>query len=100
MDAHLDSGTSQSLFNGLFLVGLGIEVVNANRKIYSTTDGHTITAYLHDVRLRILEIGDFDLTIGFSEIDIKRNLLGRDFFNLIQIGFREHQMQYFLNVTP
>jgi hypothetical protein len=49
---------------------------------------------------RSLIAGDFNLEIGFTDRQIRRNLLGRDFFNLVQIGFREHQLQYYLNTTP
>jgi hypothetical protein len=99
-DAYLDSGASRSLFNGRLLAALEIEVVNGSAVPYSTTDGRSITGYLHDVRLRIPDVCDFNLAIGFTETDIVRNLLGRDFFNLVQIGFRERQLQYYLNTTP
>ena len=48
-------------------------------------------ACLHAVRLSHPELGCFDLEIGFSPFPLRRNLLGRDFFNLVQIGFRERQ---------
>ena len=36
-------------------------------------------------------LGVNELMIAFSETRLTRNLLGRDFFNLFQIGFRERR---------
>ena len=100
IDAYLDSGAELSLFNGDFLAALDISLINNRPKPYSSTVGHSVTGYLHEVRLTVPNVGDFNLEIGFSDVPIRRNLLGRDFFNFVQIGFREHQQQYYLNTTP
>jgi hypothetical protein len=100
VDAHLDSGAGRSLFNGFIIRGLGVELQNDSPKPYTSTGGDTITGYMHRVRLFLPEVGSFDLEVGFSNREIRRNLLGRDFFDLVQIGFREHQLQYFLNTSP
>ena len=99
-DVYLDSGAERSLFNGQLLAALEIDLINDKPKPYGSTIGNSITGYLHDVRLTVPDVGDFSLEIGFSEVQITRNLLGRDFFNLVQIGFREHQLQYYLNTNP
>jgi hypothetical protein len=99
-DAYLDSSAEASLFNGGLLAALEMELMNGSPKSYGTTFGDTVTGYLHAVRLTVPSVGDFDLQIGFSNGDIRRNLLGRDFFNLVQVGFRERQMEYFLTPTP
>jgi hypothetical protein len=99
-EAYIDSGAEGSLFNGDLLAALEIELINNKRKFYGSTAGDSITAYLHAVRLSLPDAGDFNLEIGFSEGRIRRNLLGRDFFNLVQIGFREHQLEYYLHPTP
>jgi hypothetical protein len=100
VDAFLDSGTSTSLFNGSFLQGFDIAVINDHPKTFRATSGASLTAYLHAVRLTLPTVGVFDLTVAFSIDPIIRNLLGRDFFNLVQIGFRERHLQYFLQPTP
>ena len=41
-----------------------------------------------------------DLDIGFSTVPLRRNLLGRDFFNLVQIGFRERQQVFYVRGEP
>lgn len=100
MDAHLDSGAELSLFNGDFLTALNITLINSKPKGYSPTVGPSVTGYMHNVRLTVPGVGNFDLEVGFSDVPIRRNLLGRDFFNLVQIGFREHQLQFFIDPTP
>ena len=100
VDAFLDSGTSTSLFNGSFLRGFDIDVINDRSKTFTSTAGVPLAAYLHRVKIMLPSLGTFDLDIGFSIDPIRRNLLGRDFFNLVQIGFRENQLQYYLKATP
>jgi hypothetical protein len=100
IDAYLDSGAERSLFNGHFLTALDIDLINDKAKPYGSTIGNSVTGYLHEVRLTVPDVGDFNLEIGFSAVPIRRNLLGRDFFNLVQIGFREHQLEYYLNTNP
>ena len=99
-DAYLDSGAEASLFNGDLLAALEIDLINNNRKSYGSTFGSSITGYLHNIRLTLPDVGDFTMEIGFSHGEIRRNLLGRDFFNLVQIGFRERQFEYYLNPRP
>ena len=40
------------------------------------------------------------MELRFSIGQIQRNLLGRDFFNLMQIGFRERHLEVFLTASP
>lgn len=100
VDAYLDSGAELSLFSGFIITSLGVGLFNDKRKTYSSTVGETVTGFLHLVRLSLPDVGNFDLEVGFSNQPIRRNLLGRDFFNHFQIGFRERQLQYYLNATP
>ena len=99
-DAYLDSGAEASLFNGDLLAALEIDLINNNRKSYGSTFGGSVTGYLHNIQLTLPDVGDFSMEIGFSHGEIRRNLLGRDFFNLVQIGFRERQLEYYLNPRP
>jgi hypothetical protein len=99
-DAYLDSGAEASLFNGDLLAALEIDLINDNRKSYGSTFGGAVTGYLHNIRLTLPDVGDFSMEIGFSHGEIRRNLLGRDFFNLVQIGFRERHSEYYLNPLP
>jgi len=100
VDAFLDSGAGHSLFDGGIAGGIGIDLLSGARKRYETTAGVLIDARLHRVRLSHLQLGNFELEIGFSMGAISRNLLGRDFFNLTQIGFRENQLTFLVSPTP
>ena len=84
VDAHLDSGASTSLFDGSFLSALGVQLMNDRRKSFMSTTGNSVEAYIHRIRVTLPDLGDFDLDIGFSNAQIVRNLLGRDFFNFVQ----------------
>jgi len=57
-------------------------------------------ARLHGVIASHPDLGPFHLTVGFSQGPIRRNLLGRDFFSLMQIGFREHYSAFYLTAIP
>lgn len=100
VDAYLDSGAQRSLFSGFLITSLGITLINGKKVSYSSTAGDSIEAYLHKVQLNLPGIANFNLEIGFSSGRITRNLLGRDFFNLAQIGFRENHLKYFLTPGP
>lgn len=74
--------------------------MNERPKRYGSTLGDSVTAYLHTVRLSLPDVAEFDLEIAFTDVQIRRNLLGRNFFDLAQIGFRERQLEYYLTFTP
>lgn len=68
---------------------------------FRTNAGEVIQARIHPVQIVLAGIDTpFNLPLAFAMTDIHRNLLGRDFLNLIQIGFRESQVQFFLEPTP
>ncbi len=91
IQCHLDSGAEVSLFDGEIAHGIGLELQSGAAQSYSTSSGATLAARLHRVRIRHEELGEHELRVGFSEQRLARNLLGRDFFNLFRIGFRERQ---------
>ena len=100
VDAYLDSGTSTSLFNGFLLAHFGLDLINDKKKVFQSIVGSSVEAYLHRVQITLPGVDVFDLEIAFSNGQIARNLLGRDFFNLVQIGFRERRLEYYLNPRP
>ena len=67
---------------------------------YRSSTGAELVARLHKVRLVHDSLGSHELTVGFSERRIARNLLGRDFFDLFQIGFREHHSKILFSHEP
>jgi hypothetical protein len=100
VDAYLDSGAQGSLFNGWRAQALGLDLLSGPRKLYGPIAGPNIEARLHRVRLSHPILGKFDLEIGFSTVEIRREIVGRDFFNCIQIGFRERYLTYYITPIP
>lgn len=100
VDAVLDTGAGLSLFDGRFATAIGLDLLAGARKIYQPTSGPGLEGYLHRVRLSHEDLGNFDMEIGFSNGPINRNLLGRDFFDRIQVGFREHHASFFVTPQP
>jgi hypothetical protein len=101
LDAYLDSGAERSLFDGSFAPLLGIDDLFAGHEIpCQSTAGPVLAARLHPVRLSHPALGLFDLEVGFSAGHVHRNLLGRDFFSRVQIGFRESHLTLYVIAQP
>ena len=100
VEAYLDLGAERSLFNGEVGVALGIDVLTGKPITYQSAIGGHLSATIHPVRLVHDDLGAFDLEVGFTSSEIRRNLLGRDFFNLIQIGIREHHLSFYVTPVP
>ncbi len=94
-NAYLDSGAAKSLLSGRIGMVLGIDVLSGPELMFQNTTESRLVATLHPVRITHPELGSFGLEVGFSITDIHRNLLGRDFFNLVQIGFPERFLTLF-----
>ncbi len=102
--AILDSGAEESLFDWRHATTLGLTINQGNRKDLSGLGGGKITAYLHTVSLMI---GDHTFTykIGFPDPvlhtqPLRCNLLGRNFFEHVKVGFREKYLEIYLDPTP
>ena len=100
LDLYLDSGAERSLLDGWIGTSLGLDLLAGPSIRYVNAMGHGLTATRHPILLRHVELGDFELEVGFSSAPIHRNLLGRDFFNLVQIGFRERRLELLIEPTP
>lgn len=100
-DAYLDSGAERSLFKADYVLALNMDFQSGQGvQVGSSLRGTWGEARMHRVRLSHEDVGDFELEIGFIEAPLSRNLLGRDFFNLIQIGFRERQQVFYITPAP
>lgn len=100
IDAYLDSGAQYSLLSGWIATSLGLDLYSGRQRWYGTTAGHRIEGRVHQIRLSHPGLGSFDIGVGLSTEEIRRDLLGRDFFNLVQIGFRERQLEYYMTPSP
>lgn len=98
--AYLDSGAEYSLFSGWVARSIGLDIFTGAPRFYASTTGAAVEARVHRVDLMHPDLGLFPLEIGFSLSEIRRNLLGRDFFNLVQIGFRERHLAFYVTPSP
>ena len=96
IDAHLDSGAERSLFDGALASMLGLDLLSGRPLRFAATAGPPLEARVHRLRLWNEMLGGFDLDVALTTQHIRRNLLGRDFFNLFQGGFRERYLAFYL----
>ena len=100
MDGYLDSGCSKSLFDGRLALAIGLDPTRGRSIPYTSATGVTVRGILMQVRLEHPLLGFFDLEVGFSQVSLSRNLLGRDFLSLIQLGFRENRLELYISTVP
>lgn len=98
--AELDSGAEFSLFDGGLAQSIGLDLPNGTPFRFVTTNSSYIDARILRVVISEPYLGRFPMELRFSIGQIQRNLLGRDFFNLMQIGFRERHLEVFLTASP
>lgn len=97
IDAYLDSGATRSLFYGWIAAELGYELLAGERLPYVSTTKQELEGRIHPVRIAYADVDPFVLEVGFATGEISRNILGRDFFALAQIGFHERAIEYYLS---
>lgn len=100
IDAYLDSGAVRSFFDGWIATAIGLDLLSGERLNHGASSGAQAIGHLHHVLLSHETLGRFPLEVSFSEQPLSRSLLGRDFFNLIQIGFREHHQTLLIDPRP
>jgi hypothetical protein len=96
--AFLDSGAEFSLFNGEFATALGLDLISGQPRRYKTVNNTSLGLYVHPVTIYIPELDAFRFQLGFSIEQITVNILGRDFFDLMRIGFDEHEQVFHVSV--
>ena len=105
-DAFLDSGASRSMFRGEIPAMLGLNLLAGAPWSFETATGETIQARVHPVQLVLPATEDqpapmpMTLNVAFALGNVRRNLLGRDFFDLVQLGFRERGLEFLLLPVP
>jgi len=101
INAYLDSGAEVSLFDGAPLVAtLGIDLMVGREIRLDSARGFALGARIHRLSLWHPDLGRFTLDAAISTVPIMRNLLGRDFFQQIQIGFREFHQTFLIATAP
>ena len=101
VNAHLDTGAEFSVFDGAPLVANNrIDLMSGREVKLSAAVGHAITARIHRLNLSHPQLGRFTLDAAISTVPIRHNLLGRDFFQHLQIGFRELHQTFLIANSP
>jgi hypothetical protein len=100
VDTYVDSGAAQSLFDGELANAINLSLLDGRRRTFTSTNRAEVEAYIHNVTLVHDELGVFAMEVAFSTSGIARNLLGRDFFALTQIGFRERHSELYVTPAP
>jgi len=99
--AQLDTGSDFSIFDGQLLVGaLGIDLMDGPVILLASSGGFSITGRIHPIEILHPDLGRFTLDAAISTVPIRRNLLGHDFFQRIQIGFREFHRTFLITAAP
>jgi hypothetical protein len=100
VQAHIDTGAEYSVFNGFIAQSIELDLLAGEPVSLVPISGQGLAARFHLVRISHDILGPFELKVAFSLGEIQRNLLGRDFLNLIQIGFRERHIQMYITPLP
>lgn len=81
---------------GDLAAAIGLDLFAGRRQGFHSAAGFFMPAMIHKVRLSHDTVRPLDLEVAFSTGGLSRNLLGRDFFELFQVGFRERRMEFYL----
>lgn len=100
VDGYLDSGASRSVFFGWIAHAIGLDLLSGAQLPYLNNTGQEYEGRVLPVIISQEDLGDFNIELGFAMWDAPRCLLGRDFFDLVQIGFRERQLEFYVEPTP
>lgn len=68
--------------------------------ILGSVGGSSLTVRIHRIEISHPTLGQFTLDAAISTVPIKRDLLARDFFEHIQMGFREFYQTFLITPAP
>jgi len=95
--AVIDTGAQTSVFNGYHL---GNKLLSSRKRLMvSNIPGSNLETYLHQSELSFPQyswLPFLEMEIGFSELPIPHNLLGRDFLDKFLLIFAEHWEEFYL----
>jgi hypothetical protein len=97
--AELDSGAEYSLFEGKLAIAIGLDLFEGKPFAFELNNGISLDARVLPVVISHAELGRFELHARFSTGPIRRSILGRDFFDLLQVGFDEHHSEVYLSTA-
>ena len=100
ISGHVDTGAERCVFDGRLAGAIELDLMAGQPFELTATSGHGIEARLHNIRIVHEILGAFQVEAAFTLGEIRRQLLGRDFLQLIQIGFREQLAEFYVTPTP
>lgn len=96
VETKLDTGAAYCLFERKYAQRLGIEV-ESGQPLRMTTLTGSFLAYGHELTLWVLD-RPFELTVYFAaDENIHRNLLGRNWMQLVRVGVVDYDGKLFLS---
>lgn len=99
-DGFLDSGAEISVFGGWVAQAIGLDPTAGRPWRLESALGAAISARRMEVHVQIPGVGRYPLIPAFVLDEMKRNLLGRDIFNMMQLGFQERHQEFLLGPNP
>lgn len=96
LNAEFDSGAEYSLFDGQLTLDVGLDLFSGKPFLFELISGVSLDARVLPALISHRELGRFNLNLRFGTVPLRRNILGRDFFDLLQVGFDEHQSEVYL----
>lgn len=95
--AHLDSGATDTIFQGDLASLIGLNLLDGEHKPFVTSTGYPMDAKVHRVRVAHSMLGEHEMDVAFAMGQLSRNLLGLDFFKLYKVCFREYHQRLFFD---
>jgi hypothetical protein len=99
INGELDSGAEYSLFEGRLARRIGLNLFDGEPFEFGLVNGASLDARILPVVVSHRQLGRFDLRVRLSTGPLRRNILGRDSFDLLQVGFDEHHSEIHLNLS-
>jgi hypothetical protein len=99
INAELDSGAEYSLFQGQWALAIGLDLFGGTPFALGLANGSSLDSRILPVVITHGELGRFNFHARFSTGPLRRNILGRDFFDLLQVGFDEHHSEVYLGAA-
>jgi len=95
--AELDSGAEFSLFEGKLAQHIGLDLFAGEPFAFRLASGAPLDSRILRVLVCHHALGDIPFSARFSTAPMQTNILGRDFFDLVRIGFDEHHSEVYLS---
>jgi hypothetical protein len=99
ISAELDSDAEYSRFEGRPARLIGLNLFDVEPFEFGLVNGASLEARILPVVIRHNELRRFNLRVRFSTSPLRRNILGRDFFDLLKVGFNEHHSEVYLGAV-